>query len=356
MKRRIIDTTDKNNIKIFTRDLRGSRDKFWFYFNENTSEKWLFKKTNIDDKNKIRTYEDIGEVVFYEICKSINVPCAYYELATNHTNEEDFEGVITKDYNPNNYIEFSGFSILDFYKNFIYDNYNGKQINVENTLDNYQKSLICFANSTNGLSINIEDLMLNLKKMFIIDYLSAQSDRNWYNISFLYDEKSGEFYMAPLFDNGNIFCWNHKESIIKHQLQVLKNKFKISYLNELLQSKTIALGIKTPTSIIDPNNPKKSLKLKQSDISMDTVEKELIEMIVNSKQLQDFVFSNFTEDNIILKNAFDEADKKYQGLPNFLYEQANLIFKLRCKFLTEKASEKLNENNMQEEEENETYL
>ena len=341
MKRKILNNTQNGNIIMQSRDLRGSRSKFWFYFKNNPTTKWLFKNTNVDDTNKVKTFEDIGECVFYEICKIIKLPCAYYHLAVNHTETIDIEGVITKNFNPFNLTELSGYTLLDFYKNYIYDNYNGKFINLENTLLNYEKSLKCFASINGEVKIDIYNIMMNLKKMFIIDYLCAQSDRNWYNISFLLDENKKILKLAPLYDNGNIFCWNHRVSLLKHQYLVLKNNYKVNYMRDLLKSKFIALGIKSPTSMIDPNNPKRSIKMKQTEKSMDALDNELVDMICESEELQKFLFDNFYPNNDILDKAFEKANKKYQDIPQILYNQSILIYKLRCKYLCEKVVTKL---------------
>ena len=342
MERKIIDITSKSkNLVYFTTDSRGSRDKMWFSFYKRPNVKWLFKKTNRDSTGQVKTYEDIGEVVFTQLCKVINVPCVEYVPAVCRTDKKDYEGVMSKNYNPDGYIEVSGYSLLDFLRNFVYDNFNGRQYSADNTLDNYEKALICFASLTNGITIDIDDIMLQLKKMCILDYLTAQSDRNWYNISFLYDDKSGKFVMTPLFDNGDIFCWNHKESVIKHQYEVLHHKTKISYLNELLRSKSVALGVHTATSAIDITNPKRTIKFALTDESMETIDNEIIDMIEQSKVLQDFLFENFNQENDVLTKAFENTEKKYGEVPQLLKDQSSLIFKLRSQFLCERVAEKI---------------
>ncbi len=350
MERKIIDLTSKNEDFIFyTTELRGARDKMWFSFKDKPDEKWLFKKTNRDSTGETITFEDIGEVVFYELCKIIDIPCVEYVPSVCRANDRDYNGVMSKNYNPNEYMEFSGYSLLEFLKNFMYDNFNEEQYSAKNTLDNYEKALICFANLTEDISIDIDEIMLQLKKMYILDYLTAQSDRNWYNISFLYDEESGKFFMTPLFDNGDIFCWNHRENVIKHQYAVLHNKNKIKYLNELLLSKSVALGIHTATSDIDMSNPKRTIKFKLTKELMETIDNEVIDMIAESKELQDFLFENFALENETLAKAFKNTEKKYGPLPQLLKDQANLIFKLRSQFLCEKVEKRTKEQAKWEE-------
>ncbi len=350
MKRKIIDlTTESKNFVYFNTDNRGSRDKMWFSFYEKPNVRWLFKKTNRDSTGQTKTYEDIGEVVFSQLCKVINVPCVEYVPAVCRTENNDYEGVMSKNYNPNKYVEVSGYSLLDFLKNFVYDNFNGRVFSADNTLDNYEKALICFSSLTNGIKMDIDGIMLQLKKMCILDYLTAQSDRNWYNISFLYDEKSGKFVMTPLFDNGDIFCWNHKESVIKHQYEVLHNKNKISYLNDLLLSKSVALGVHTPTSIIDITNPKRTIKFSLTKDFMETIADEIIDMIVQSKELQEFLFNNFNQENDVLAKAFENTEKKYGEVPQLLKEQSSLMFKLRSQFLCDRVAARIKEQTQLEE-------
>lgn len=342
----------KSNKNITIYDIiegRGSRPKYWFSFNDSENkEKWLFKSTNRDTTNSVKTFEDYGEIIFNKICKQLDIPCAEYKLAFNYEKGYGNEGVISKNYNPNGLVEISAYSLLDFYKNFMYDNFNGIVVDNENTLSNYIKGLQTLKFDNPNLHIDENKILLQLEKMFILDYICCQSDRNWYNVAFLIDPKKSELTLCPLFDNGNIFCWNYKESVIKHQRDSLKNKNNIAQLNELLSSKSIALGIVTPTALRDLNNPLRTQKSKQSPELMSKVNEELIKMICSSSELKDFVFENFYKDNGILRNAFKEAEEEYGEFPELLKEQSSLIYNLKCNNLLELVKEKLIKDSEQE--------
>lgn len=321
---------------------RGSRPKYWFTFNNSIDKtKWLFKNTNRDATSSLKTYEDLGEIIFNKICNQLNVSCVEYKLAYNHEKGYGNEGVISKNYNPNGFPEVSAYTLLDFYKNFMYDNFNGIVVDNENTLSNYIKSLKAFSLENPNIKINSNEILLQLEKMFILDYICCQSDRNWYNVAFLIDSNNNEMKLCPLFDNGNIFCWNYREGVIKHQRDSLRNKKNITQLNELLSSKPIALGIITPTALRDQNNPLRTQKSKQSPEIMNKVNEELIQMICNSKELRDFVFDNFRPNNNILKNAFKQAENEYGEFPDFLKEQSSLIYDIKCEHLLNLVKERL---------------
>lgn len=331
--------TENENIMLAQNfpETRGSRPKFWFHF-FGDEEKWLFKKTNWADDSSFVSYEDVGEVVFENICKQINIPCAEYKLAKSNIYEFQGEGVITRNYNPNNLIEVTGFEIL------MYNARKNNVIQCENTLENYELSLKLFKQQNPKIKVDIDNIMLSLKKLFMLDYFCCQSDRNWYNIEFLLDAKT--LTLAPIFDSGCIFYWNNRESVLQHQYKSLSNKFNYRVLNELTRSKSMALGIKTPTSMQDQKDPTRTTKLKLSQEIIDTVEDELVEMIAQSKELQDFLFENFDfEEKNLLKNAFQMAYDEY-GKETFnplLENQSQLMYTLRCKKICGLVREKLAE-------------
>lgn len=359
MGRKIIDVntnvtpfvTNKNKDGI---DPRGSRPKFWFTFNDDEEKsKWMFKNKNRDANGKIQTYEDIGEIIFQYICEQVDMPCAVYELAQKEQDGEMIDGVISKSYLPEKPYEISGYALLDMSKNFDYDNLFGQKSTFENTIKNYIYGLKVYHYANPKVKIDTNKITLQIEKMFILDYLCAQADRNWYNLSFILDKSNHEFVMAPLFDNGNIFCWNHKESVIEHQNTALTNKYKYNVLAELLSSKPIAMGISTPTALRDPKNPLRTLKSNQNAETMQYVEKELVEMICSSPKLLEFVQNNFQEDNQIIDTAFAKFNETYNESYPTLQSQSKKIFALRSKHLIELVNEKLKQMSTEEENEDE---
>ena len=346
-------TENYGNASAIDIDVRGSREKFWFSFNDSPNQKWLFKNTNKLGTNK-KTFEDIGEVIFYEICEQVGVKCALYAPAISVKDGVEKEGVISANYNPLGFQEFSGYSILEYYKNFAYDNYHGLNVDSENTLDNYLHALKCFAATNRAARVDVDKIMTEMGKRFLLDYLCIQSDRNWYNVSFLLDNSSCNFDLSPCFDNGNIFCWNFKSSVIEHLNKLLSNKNKISYLNEFLKSKPIAMGVKTCMSLHNNETPHLMSRLPQTEDSITILENEMVDMILKSKELQDFLFNKLGKENNIIDKAFFEAENKYGKMPELLHEQANRVFNLRCEHLTNlvKQAKKLKE----QEEMNEYFV
>lgn len=361
MKRLTIDPN--NNCKVYKLDARGARPKFWFSFNDDIEsgnfEQWLFKNTNRSETTveSSKTFEDIGEVIFYKICKKLGVDCVEYKLATHQNEDKSVEGVICKNYNPDDCVELAGYSILEAYRRFIYDNFNGLDVPNDNTLENYKKSLNCIMlNHTQfekdqgiNILVNIRKLYNQMAKMMILDYICCQSDRNWYNLSFLIDSKTRELRMAPLFDNGNIFSWNFRKSVIEHQNIVLSKDPTYERYLELYQSKSIAMGIKTPVSHRDMKNPTKSNNLKFKDIPMDLLENELASVIANDKELQQFL-QNCQNINSYLQEAFDEFKDEYEEDCSLLKNQSSLIASIKSEHLLELVNKKIQE--MEEEDEN----
>ena len=346
MKRVILD----KNIQKINIDARGSRPKFWFYFKDNPDEKWLFKNINRSNKscNQTKTYEDIGEVVFSRICKKLKVDCVEYKLATALNEEEKIEGVICKNYNSDNSVEMSGYTLLESYRRYIYDNYQGLQIPAENTLENYKLSLenLNFVQTENkkhknaqSFSLNPEKIYRQLSRMLILDYLCCQSDRNWYNISFLIDDKTKTLEMAPLFDNGNIFSWNFRKAVIEQQYKVLKRESAYSRYIELYNSKSMAMGIKTPVSHRNIDKQIQSNNVKIKDLPVGLFENELAEIIANDKMLSAFL-DECGQIPLFIEEAFEDiADEEY----TLLKDQSKMLAKVKFEHLQSLVNKKISE-------------
>ena len=334
-------------------EARGSRPKFWFTFlrdDKLSQDKWLFKNTNkilTSKNNSAKTFEDIGEVIFSKICKKLNIDCVDYKLAEIQDAFGLRQGVICKNYNPDSFPEFSGYAILEFYRNFIYDNFNGIISANDNTLANYKKSLNCIMLNYQGkeifnINVNVNQIFRSLTKMMILDFICCQSDRNWYNISFLIDTNTKELKMAPLFDNGNIFSWNFRESVINHQKIVLSKISTYEKFKELYQSKSLALGINTPVSNRDTENSTKANNLKYKNLPGNIIEEELSDLIIQDVELQKFL-NKCKNIPTYLEEAFNEFNEEYEENYEFLKNQACLIAKIKQQYIFNLVNEKIKE-------------
>lgn len=349
------------NCKIYQTEARGARPKFWFYFPDDKSDnpkQWLFKNTNRSEEttNASKTFEDIGEVIFYKICKRLGVDCVEYKLAQYQKGDQIVEGVICQNYNPDECVELSGYTILENYRNYIYDNFNGKNVPNDNTLENYKRSLNCIKithtplESEHGtnLSVDINKIYKQMAKMLILDYICCQSDRNWFNISFLIDSKTKELKMTPLFDNGNIFSWNFRESVIEHQNTVLSKYPKYENYLELYQSKSTAMGVKTPVSHRDKNNPIRSINSKFKEISTNLIDHELASVIANDEELQEFL-ANCQNIGLYLEEAFEEFKKEYEEDCSLLRNQSSIIASIKSEHLLQLVKKKIQEMEVDDE-------
>ena len=69
-------------------------------------------------------------------------------------------------------------------------------------------------------NIDINTIVNSLKKIFVIDLLFFQSDRNSYNWGILINKTNNKVQLAPLYDNSNIFNFNKPDILNK----MIKNK------------------------------------------------------------------------------------------------------------------------------------
>lgn len=354
-----IDLTGKISRHPQILDARGARPKFWFTFLDQSisskQEEWLFKNTNkaLYVDNTTQTFEDVGEVIFSKICRKLGIDCVDYKLAQYQDNDGLRYGVICKDYNPEQFSEFSGHAILEIYTNFMHDNFKGFSHSNENTLFNYKRSFNCIMlqhdKEKTDIRVNVTNVFRLLSKMMILDYICCQSDRNFYNISFLLDRNTQELKMVPLFDNGNIFSWNFRESVINHQNIVLSKEPTIERFKELYQSKSLALGVKTPVSYREHENPTKANSLKYKDLPANIVEDELSDLIIEDKELQEFL-KQCEHIPQYIDEAFTEFQEEYGENYNLLRNQSSLISKIKQQYLLTLVKEKIQK--MEREDEN----
>ncbi len=161
----------------------------WFKIND---EKYMFKSLKLQDCYK----ELFGE----EVAKKLKIPTVSYELAKYH-NET---GVITKNYNPYNYLEYPLFKILN---NYCIKKHKNEEKQIEEMAKSYNLEKIWEAFSIyyqerkNKKQI-IANLMKNLIDTFFLQLFLGNNDLHYYNISII--DKEDEVFLAPNFDYDNI--------------------------------------------------------------------------------------------------------------------------------------------------------
>lgn len=330
----------QNIVKENSVEQRGKRAKFWFEFLNRDDGRWLFKQNSADN-----TCEDIGEILYYEICRQVGLPCAEYHLASFVENGVEVHGVITKDYNPKKYVEISGATLLIGYRNFIYDNENGKEIGIKNTLHSYEAALNNLKQNNSEIEID-ESCMMQLKKMCLIDYLTGQMDRHAYNVTFLVNEE-GKLIPAQIYDNGNCFRFNRSTKYLQTMAeQSVKTQKPYGLLENLFKRSAPMLGVSTCTICDEYNQASGAWTMIPKEGMLETFEEELAELVLQNPELQSFFINKIYGENVVGKACdvvnFGE-DRAY------LKKDAQFIFTTRVERLS-KLLQKHTENYLQEKE------
>ena len=330
----------QNIVKENGVEQRGKRAKFWFEFLNRDDGRWLFKHNSLNN-----TCEDIGEILYYEICRQVGLPCAEYHLASFVENGVEVHGVITKDYNPKKYVEISGATLLIGYRNFIYDNENGREIGIKNTLQSYELALKNL--QQNNADIIIDDsCMMQLKKMCLIDYLTGQMDRHAYNVTFLLDENN-RLIPTQIYDNGNCFRFNRSTKYLQTMAeQSSQTKKPYGLLENLFKRSAPMLGVSTCTICDEYNQASGAWTMIPKEGMLKTFEDELALLMLQNPELQSFFINKIYGENLVEK-ACEKA-----GLGEneaFLKADAQFIFTKRVERLR-KLLQKHTENYLQEEE------
>ena len=331
----------QNIVKENSVEQRGKRAKFWFRFLNQNDDLWLFKK-NIFNEDSL---EDYGEILYQAVCKQLNLPCAEYELVSmDQENGETLYGVISKNYNPKKCVEISGATLLTNYRNFVYDNENGREVGVKNTIENYEKALQHFATQANF--IISEDCPFLLKVLCLLDYLTGQSDRHAYNITFILNQ-DGELTLAPFYDNGNAFLFNRAEKYLHSFIQELYGKNDPDKLiNKRFKEKAPMLGVKTSTVDDEFEEEKGVWNMYPKKDTLSIFEQELAQMIADEPKLLSFFINNLCNANVI-ENACQEV-----GFENALHMRtvAEFIFNQRLNRMRTLLKLANNEKSVAEEE------
>lgn len=317
----------QNIIKENTCEQRGKRAKFWFEFLNRDDGRWLFKQNSLEN-----SCEDIGEILYYEICRQVGLPCAEYHLASFIENGVEVQGVITKDYNPKKLVEISGATLLIGYRNFIYDNKNGQDVGLKNTLLNYQQALENLRALNEDISID-ETCITQLQKLCLMDYLTGQMDRHAYNITFLLDD-DGRVFPAQIYDNGNSFRFNRSVQFLQGMSEeIARTRKPYGLLENKFKRCAPMLGVSTSTIVDEYKQASGAWTMMPQEGKLEVFEEELAELILQNPELQSFFINKIHGEPIIAHACkavgFEEEDAYLQNVAEFIFEKrAQRLFKL----------------------------
>lgn len=130
-----------------------------------------------------------NEIVCQELCKQVDIPCASYDFAHLASSY----GVVSYNFLKENEWLVSTQTLFDEYLTNIYTNH---------TFASYEKLL----NSLNPDVYNFDkdEILFNLFKVIVFDYITSQRDRHTNNINFICsagENNKINLKLAPLFDN-----------------------------------------------------------------------------------------------------------------------------------------------------------
>lgn len=185
---------NKDMFNTFDED-RGTsrRDKKWLLFDDT---KILVRNENLHDEGVL--YTTYQELVFEELAKQVDFPCAHYDIGTRGDKKCVFS------YNILDSEENKGLSMMSLSDLLDQLEHTDDYSHSYNVIDAFK----AIANHCKCEGISKEDqqrVLIDFSKMQVLDTFLSSTDRHCENISFIYgnDEKTGKkiFRLAPVYDN-----------------------------------------------------------------------------------------------------------------------------------------------------------
>lgn len=195
------------------------------YFEKSVGKRnklFLFDNQIIYKEKKAYSLENFSEVFCYQFLKKFDINTAEYYFS----NYKNSDGVITKNFINSEDFFIDGTKLIDTYLTYLETrkiefstklNHNIELITKYNNIDDLNKMFEFFSSIYN---IDINTIVNSLKKIFVIDLLFFQSDRNSHNWGILINKTNNKVQLAPLYDNSNIFNFNKPDILNK----MIKNK------------------------------------------------------------------------------------------------------------------------------------
>ena len=175
----------------------GTKEKFWFYYQNNEEAKWLFKYS------RENTGEHWSEKVAEALCDELNIPHVTYELAICGGRY----GVVTENVIPKNCRMVMGNEVL-------HENYPSTYPKPESDSERLahvkehtvNRVLRCLDSKTLPPNINSYDTShLSAADVFcgylLLDALISNQDRHHENWAIILDQDTGEQYLCPSYDH-----------------------------------------------------------------------------------------------------------------------------------------------------------
>ena len=210
-----------SDVKILPKtEQHGKRTKFEIF-----DGNYIYKEA------KSNTMEDYAEVFFYNFLKQLNVECAEYFLCSFKSKK----GVCTRNFIAPNEILLTGTQLIDSYLSYneinsqMFDYNLHHDIRLITKYNNFQDIAIILHKLFDNSKVNIQYIVEELKKIYCIDLLFLQSDRNSSNWGILYNLANSSIKLAPFYDNSGIFKLNNAL-----QVENLTNNISKSGVSEIM--------------------------------------------------------------------------------------------------------------------------
>lgn len=234
-----------NRVYKFVEEFRGVREKFWLVLAKSKYINFPLKLRKIlfkYNRNNV-SCEDWGEVYASRIARQIGVPCVEYHLASYEENGKIANGVICGSYKRNEAeVEATAYDVQTMQTDKV------KKIN---TIDNIMENIMLIVPENEDRQFYYSYLRNSLIKQCIFDFLLAQTDRHWFNTTFLLYVEKGAFNIrkSECYDNGCIAFLKRKYAAIEGISREIKSQGENSQrLHDLLKDYVPMMGIKTPTT------------------------------------------------------------------------------------------------------------
>lgn len=185
-----MDLFEKENTFIKMPEVCGSqnREKFWIPFENGNI---MIRTSNLDKENV--EYTNYAELIFEELAKQVDMPCAHYDLITY----KGEKGVYTK-----NVLE-KQFETLIHAKSLLEQTETQDNYDLTSSIDDVFKSYEIFAKYDDISKGQIGQLCKDTAKMAIFDTYLMSTDRHPENFGTIFYSNGSEksIRLSPMFDN-----------------------------------------------------------------------------------------------------------------------------------------------------------
>lgn len=184
-------------------------------------------------EEKEGTYESYSELFCFKLLNKLNISVAEYYLSKYLGKR----GVITKNFINDDEIFIDGTHLIDVCLTFLetgiieFDNKTYHDLETITKYNNFDDLFSIFEIISKKTGVDLNDVLSDLKKVYAIDLLLLQSDRNSNNWGILYNKESKCVKLAPIYDNSNIFGFSNPDKIerMKKSLESEETFYSILY-------------------------------------------------------------------------------------------------------------------------------